>query len=229
MAYPGRHRWTTLLVVVAVLVVAADALLYGHVLGCSAGLFALLLSTAVMAFGTGVSGRRGVAATAVLLGGLLVALVLEPGTLALGMTVFGLVVLVLFQRHGGSGDAILWLRRVRSLLLRGAWQWARDLQCVVRITSDAPAAAAKGAGLRRWLPAFGLGVVFLALFALANPVLAGWLAAVADRASYLRERAGTLADAARARLDRQLENWRGWTLRRAALRDGDRDAGSGLK
>lgn len=173
------------MVVVAVLVVAADALFYGHVVGCSAGLFALLLSIAVMAFGRGVTGRRGVAATAVLLSGLLVALVLEPGALALGMTVLGLVVLVLFQRHGGSGDAILWFRRVRSLLLRGVWQWARDLQRVVRIPSDAPGTASKGAGLRRWLPAFGLGVVFLSLFALANPVLAGWLEAVADRASYL--------------------------------------------
>lgn len=163
------------------LVAAADFLFYGHTLGCSAAIYTVVLLTAILQFGTGVSRGRAVLLLGVLVAGLALALAEEPTPLALLMTALGFTTLALTQRHGWTSDVGVWLRRAISLLGRAVVQWARDLRIVVRRCDVTDLENQEFVGLRRWLPAAGLGVVFLALFAVANPVLAGWLEGVAKR------------------------------------------------
>jgi hypothetical protein len=190
MEQRSGRRWCTLLTVTLVLVIAADLLFHRQAPGCSVACFAALLGLALLLFGVGVTRQRAVACLAVLMGGLVLALLLEPTPLAVAMTLVGAIMLGLTQRHGWTGDVGVWLRRGRSLLGRGTLQWAHDLHLVARVRASSDARAQRQTGLRRWLPAVGFGLVFLALFALANPVLAGWLEDVAQRAFDL----GTLLD-----------------------------------
>ena len=183
-----RHRWPTRLLVVAVLVGAADFLFFDRRLGCTAAIYVALLVAGILVSGVGSARRRSVGVLTASMVGMIVALLEEPAFLTLMMSFVGLTTLALTQRHGWTPNVVLWMRRCISFWKRGTVQWARDLRTVVRSCDIQDVEQQRMIGLRRWLPALGLGVVFLALFAIANPVLAGWMESLAGRAFNLGAR-----------------------------------------
>ena len=187
MAPPARRRLATQIVVATLLVAAADVLLFRQGIGANMALFVGLLGLGVVAAGSG-HGRS--AASRWTLAWVLVlaaSLALEPTRLGGLLTALALALLAIVRRHGVAPDLGAWLQRLVSFVRRLPLQAPRDLRQVLRWGDTATARGPFAAGLRRWGPALGLGAVFLALFTVANPVLASWLAALASKLGRVSE------------------------------------------
>ncbi|MGE0192928.1 MAG: DUF4153 domain-containing protein [Planctomycetota bacterium] len=181
MPLPPRRRLVLQLAVAAALVAAADFLVFRHEVGVNVALLVALFAAGMVGVG---SGRGGSRASRVALGwvaAVVLVLVLEPTRLGGLLAALALGVLALARRHGAAPDLAGWLQRLFSLARRLPLQAPRDVRHVLRRGDGQPGRGPLAKGLRRWGPALGLGVVFLALFAVANPVLASWLEAAARR------------------------------------------------
>ena len=157
------------------LVVLADWLFYKQPIGWTASVYALVLLAAV----TLRNGRylhtwpgRLIALGIV---GLAVSLLIEPGVLAVGLGLLGLVTLAIIDRGGWTSSvaqlAFRWMRFLWNVATQPAhdaqvqrrWQQSRGERC--------PSVRAFG----RWVVPAMLSLIFVSLFALANPIISNWL------------------------------------------------------
>lgn len=196
----ARPRWLfslrpfglPLLVLAAALL--ADFLFFRQWVGWTlGGFFALVGGLLLLRHARGLAFRASwgrVTASAALLAGLLVSMVLEPGVLAFLLALVWVGGLVTRARLGDKGAALGWSWVARQGVFWGTL-WARPvLDAVVARRWHARGAkglAAKGMLLLKFVfIAAGvvvpvvLGLVFLGLFASANPVIAKWLGARFD-------------------------------------------------
>ncbi|MFT4252109.1 MAG: DUF4173 domain-containing protein [Caulobacter sp.] len=153
-------------VAAALLVLAADQLFWGHDAGATLGGFCLL-TVAVVAL-VHPAARR--AWAPLLAAGVFAAVMIEaPGRLVFGLWAVAVAVTVLSPRVGEGEDAWRWTQRLAAMLALGLLAPLRDFAKARR------RGPGSGAALRRLpvlvLPIVG-GAVFLALFTIANPVIA---------------------------------------------------------
>jgi hypothetical protein len=153
-------------------VLAADFLFYRRPVGWTVGLYGLLLEAAIVLGGS--FARR---APAGLIGGATAVLLLwcsvEPGRLTVVLAATGLVSLGLLSREGWCGAAVVWFARWAAFLATG---WTSLFADVV-----ASHRGRKGGALgclAKWAVPVVLSLVFLTLFAMANPIIADWLGRV---------------------------------------------------
>ena len=168
-----RKGWGYLAGAGAVGVGMFDWLFYGHTLGWSAAVY-LLLVVGLIAGRLG-NGRRAFWVMLGLLLGLTVALAEEPTVLGVGLAVVGVGMLAALGVNEWVGSVRSWMVRgiagianvvVRPLLdLRVAGQW------MGRHINAQPRAARMAV---RWIVPMVLGMVFVGLFTLANPVIERW-------------------------------------------------------
>lgn len=218
---PGRtlRRSAAFAAVLAIALVAtADALFYGRPVGWTLGLFFAAMIAAVVLRGGRVAPpgpRRLVLAASA---GLLVALVDQPGPLVVAMAMLALLSLSSLHRVEGTRSVSAWLARWTETTLRCVGQLPRDLALVVRRCRARGGRPARG--LRR-LAVWGLPVlltmVFVGLFAAANPVIEAWVQHAGEALGRGLRRLLALV-----RVERVLF-WVGfalpiWSLLRAALR-----------
>lgn len=159
------------------LAAAADLLLYGHRIGATLGVFALLLAVAAVGFHPAV--RRDPKALSALAAAVVLAVVLVEASSPLAWTLFweALVLAVLLPRAQGFDDAWRWSQRLSAQAVVGlVGPWV-DLNRARR--------TGRAKALWRWnavLPLLALpvggGAVFLTLFAAANPVIAKGLSSL---------------------------------------------------
>jgi hypothetical protein len=159
------------------LVAVADLLFWGHAFGATLGGFALLLVLAAVVLRPAV--RHDAKAVLALVAAVVLALVLgwSPGPLAWLLFWAALSLAVLLPRAHRFDDAWLWSQRLlaqAAMGLLGPWL---DLARTRRIRRTARRWTLRGLAPLLALPVAG-GAVFLTLFALANPVIAGALAAL---------------------------------------------------
>lgn len=151
----------------------ADWLFWNHPRGWTIGGFGLLLAGSLLAWERPLP--RGKPALGVLVAVSLLCLhcLEEPNILTVVMGVLGLLTLALIAREGWSSNAVVWAQRW-TLAALTAWQspfqdaaaWHRQ-----RRNEDGPTLC----WLRRWSLPVLLCAVFVALFAVANPVVSNWL------------------------------------------------------
>ncbi|MEO0515058.1 MAG: DUF4173 domain-containing protein [Planctomycetota bacterium] len=182
-----RRRGSFLLALVVGLVVLADWLFYGQPIGWTASVFglALLLAVtlrsatlfpAILPGGRGWPGRIVAGATL----GLIAALVIHPSGLAVTLGLLGLVTLAAIDRGGWTSSVVSWAMRwivflgkastqaVRDVVLQNRWLRTHRGGTISLIESG----SAAGLGsVRAWVMPVGLSVVFVGLFAAANPVV----------------------------------------------------------
>jgi hypothetical protein len=182
-----RRRGSFVLAATLGLVVWADWLFYERPIGWNASLFglALLLAVALRSPGfllgtpTSGTGAAGVATARwvliSLLLGLIGALVLQPGVLAVGLGVVGLVMLAVVDRAGWTSSVGRWVWRGTRFVGRGTTQWARDSKLARRWRRQHPGTVKRdglgAVGVARWFVPIVLALGFVLLFALANPVV----------------------------------------------------------
>ena len=169
--YALRRRGSFLLALVLGLTAAADALFYQQPLGINAALFASAVLAALIARGGRFlhSGPGRYVAAATL--GMLVALAVHPGVLPIAMCLLGLATLAIIDRSGWTYSVTRWAVRWVRFGGAAATQGFRDAVLQRRWLRTHGSAFAGG---RRWA-AWGVPVllsgVFVALFAVANPVV----------------------------------------------------------
>ena len=152
----------------------ADWFFYGHVLGWTVGLFALALLMAMMVRGkhSGVAGRV-VWGLAFLL---VVGLVEEPTAVGSGLMMLGVATLAVISEEGWTSSVTQWVGRWSLLVLTVPVRWVFDYVEMGRWWSRHPSSGVRQARLAAlWVVPVMLGAVFIALFAVANPVVEMWL------------------------------------------------------
>ena len=154
----------------------ADWLFWGRPRGWTVGAYGLVLTGGLLLW----EWRRPRGAPALLVLAALLVLLLqcveEPGRLAVGLAVLALFSLAVILREAWTTQAVDWLRRWGVLagagwrvVIRDGCEWQRAQQAdggVVR-----PVRRVVGG----WAIPLGLTIVFLVLFAAANPVISQWL------------------------------------------------------
>ncbi len=172
---PLRRRGLFLLAVVLGLTAVADTLFYKQPLGVNAALFGLAVAVALALRG-GRFLRRGpgrwvTLATAAMLG----ALVLHPGVLPMGMCLLGLATLAIIDRDGWTWSVTQWAERWARFARRATTQMVRDVALQRRWLRTHRGRVQGVAGVGVWLIPVVLSLVFVGLFAAANPVVQRWV------------------------------------------------------
>jgi len=163
----------------AALLALADFFFYGHDIGWTFAPFATLLLIVLALLHRGLLANTFNRAAALLIFPLLLQIVEAPNTLALSLTCLGLIVLIIRHKRANPPDALesAWdlLRFARSCLK----QSLRDRRSLNRLRRHNKIRVAGTAALvmRTVLPLV-LGVIFICLFAAANPVLKNLLAGI---------------------------------------------------
>lgn len=168
-------NWLWRIAIVALLTALADWLFFRQYVGISFTLFILALGVAVLlANRTGASGRERILYAGILVAALLPSLE-DINHMSVLIAAFGICCFALGATGAFKGGLIERFMTVGWLLVSGPLQLVRDLPLLRRWASQRGAPASLTA-LKGWVVPLGLGAVFVALFAAANPVIAHWLA-----------------------------------------------------
>lgn len=167
-----RRKAAVLLAVLAI----GDWLLYRHDPGASAAIFFMALALGVrLANPTEVPPRRLAGATAILVVALL-PLIENFGVVPFLFGTIGAAHFALVATAPSSGPFAWRVALAARTLLTGAFQCFADLARVAAAQGDLRALSSRTAA--RWIVPIGLGGVFVALFASANPLIEYWLSQI---------------------------------------------------
>lgn len=173
---PGRFSFAVKLVIALTLVALADLLLLHHAPGAVAGLFGLACMAGVMAARPGLWRDRPASAALAVAAGLCLVLVDNPGPLALLLGWAALSLAVLLGRGARFDTAWRWLWRLVAHPFSGLFRLAADAKLLAKLARRRPPPFGRLVPLLA-LPVIG-SLVFLALFASANPVIRDLLARI---------------------------------------------------
>jgi hypothetical protein len=165
------------LVICGALIAAADVLFFSHDVGWTLGLFCLLVLCSALAFSPSVVRRP----SGWVLFGLCVVLCLAliESLNWLTFVLFGLFFAALFTRMRLSERPITWLRKLLVFLFQAAGLAATsDALAIKRHWRDSRGGAFIPGIVSAWFLPATITVVFIMLFASANPVIDGWLQAI---------------------------------------------------
>jgi hypothetical protein len=171
----SNSNWPWRIALVAILTALADWLFFRQHVGISFTLFIAALGVAVLlANRTGAGHRARIVYAGILVAALLPS-VESVNVMSVLIAVFGIGCFALGMTGALKGGVIERFMTVGWLLVSGPLQLVRDLPLLQRWASQRGAPASLAA-LKGWVVPLGLGAVFVALFASANPVIAHWLA-----------------------------------------------------
>lgn len=151
------------------LVVLADFLFYRQPVGWTAGLYAALLLAVLVGFNHHLFDSR---ASKILLFGiinLIVTLIEAWQSLAVVLISLGMMSLLILQKRQHLPDARLWLADIRRFMWQGTRQSYRDFHSLQQIGKNKPR---ESLNLRYALLPIALTLLFVILFAQANPIIA---------------------------------------------------------
>lgn len=165
-----RRRLSVLLASCVGLMALADWLFYGQPAGWTFALFFLAAAMLVtLKGGAHLRGLPGAAAIAAVLG-LLAALVIQPGPLVVVMCVLSIAVLAILAREPLPQDAAALTLRLLVFALKSPLQWVLDVRPLRRIFQRRQFGT-PGKSILNWTLPIAGSMLFLGLFAVANPLL----------------------------------------------------------
>ncbi|MBR0725649.1 DUF4153 domain-containing protein [Bradyrhizobium manausense] len=151
-----------------VLAALADWLFYGERIGLSLSLFAIVTSCVSVLFNhTTLNRRRAVIGAAILVAGLAPAIE-ELNPLSFLILITALLMALLLATNPETTGLVDRLRALRNFVLLGPFRFFPDALQIFNMS-----AFTRGVAL--WLLPAALGTVFVALFAVANPVIEHWM------------------------------------------------------
>lgn len=161
------------------LVVAADILLYDASPGISAAMFAALLGGGIWYANRPSPGEPAVRSAAVLTVAGCLALVENVSWLSVSFALAGLISLALPWRADWRNDAVGWLAMLLAFATQAWLRPIRDSRFYRIAARRTRHFAVRRAQLIAWVLPVSASLVFLGLFAGANPIISDWLAALA--------------------------------------------------
>jgi len=165
--------------------VLTDFLFYRQPVGWTLGGYALLLMAAIFIWERKLPrGKAALIAAALAL--LCLGCLEEPNSLMLLLGLFGLASLALALRQGWTGSGVVWLERWIGFAALGWLSLFEDAhRCSeARQAIKGWAAERTVSVIRHWFIPTMLSLVFLALFALANPIIQDWLNSLWQTVTY---------------------------------------------
>jgi len=166
--------------VAAVLIIAADFLFYDRIPGISEALFILLLTGGVWYANRLQLGDPAVRSALMLTLAGCLALVENVSWLSGGFALAGLASLATPHRARWHRDGVRWLQMLFRFVKRGLLQPFRDSRTYRKALKKNRRAPIRKQQIIAWVLPLGASLVFAALFADANPIIADWLAAIGD-------------------------------------------------
>ena len=171
----SNGNWFERIVIVALLTALADWLFFRQHVGVSLVLFIVALATAVLAANHTRADAREPTPYAVVLVAALLPSLEDTNVMSVLVAAFGIGCFALGVSGALRGGVTERFMTVGWLLVSGPLQFMRDLP-VLRQWASRHGGLASFTALKGWVVPLGLGAVFVALFAAANPVIANWLA-----------------------------------------------------
>lgn len=162
------------------LVVAADILLYGAAPGISAAIFAALLGGGIWYANRPSLADPAVRSAAIMAVAGCLALVENVSWLSASFALAGLVSLALPWRADWRREGVGWLAMLLAFATQAWLRPIRDSRFYRIATRRTRQFVVRKARLIAWVLPLGASMIFLALFADANPIISDWLAALAD-------------------------------------------------
>lgn len=172
----GRRSISFLVILAAGLIALGDVLFYQQTLGWTLALFGLAVVTAVTLrsgrYWRYWSGR--IIAVGVLL--LCLALIEHPGPLRVALALLGIVSLAVINARGFTYDVPSWIIRWSEMFSRWCMQLPIDVVHIGKWrNARGPSASPSKRWAINWFIPIALSLVFVGLFAAANPVISNWL------------------------------------------------------
>jgi len=171
----SRKGFTLAALLCLVLVFLEDWFFYGHPVGWTLGGYGLALMTAIFLTG-GLPRTRPAWILSAALAVLFLWSLEEPSTLMGILGLVGLVTLALQAREDWTGSILVWLERWGVFMGLG---WFCLLKEVVppdkKASTEKAGSPPKNRFLGNWFVPVMITLLFLVLFALANPIISGWL------------------------------------------------------
>jgi hypothetical protein len=174
-AIASHRNWLERIVIVALLTALADWLFFRQYVGVSLTLFIAVLAAAVLAANHTGADARNPAPYAVILVAALLPSLEDVNAMSVLIAAFGIGWFALGVTGALTGGVIERFMSVGWLLVSGPLQLMRDLP-LLRQSANRHGGVPSFTALKGWVVPLGLGAVFVALFAAANPVIANWLA-----------------------------------------------------
>jgi hypothetical protein len=175
-----RRSYSVLVTATLITVALADFLFYDHVLGWTAAAFTFfLLFLLVASDGRFLRSAGGWIALVALLG-LLYSLIEQPTWLNIPYALLCLTALVIISRTGWQRNVSEWIAQWTSLFLSGIVRLFADNRIASRWVARRGLSPRATRGLAAWILPLLLGVIFIILFAIANPVISQWLTSFRD-------------------------------------------------
>ena len=164
----------------AALVAAADILFHGRVPGISAALFVVLLAAGIWYANRLRLHDPAVRSAAILTVAGCFALAENVSLLSGAFALAGLIALATPHRANWFHDAARWPRVLFRFTMRGWLQPFRDTRVYRMVSKKRRCNPVREHQLIAWVLPLAVSLVFIGLFADANPIVFDWLAAIAD-------------------------------------------------
>lgn len=166
------------------LVIIADRFFFAQPLGWTTGAFSLLLAMSMAARSSNHLHHWAWRGACIALIGLCLSLVEHPGPLRITMTLLALASLAAIDRFGWTTSATAWVSRWSETMARSFVQLPIDVLSANRWTRKHGGRAARTMRtIVNWSIPVVLSMVFIGLFALANPLIARWIQQAGDSIS----------------------------------------------
>jgi hypothetical protein len=157
------------------LVCLADILFYREGLGWTAGIYISFILFTILFFNRRLtqSNANRVIITINLI--LIFALIENPSGLAITLSFLGITSTCLLSHPGWIHNAWLWLKGIFSFWAQSVFRVFIDMKLFKYLFQENRSPGRKSIQLKNWILPLGLSLMFVALFAGANPILIRWL------------------------------------------------------
>ena len=153
----------------------ADFLFYMEGLGWAVGIYTFIILWALLFFNPGLAhttpGKVVIAINTVLV----FALIENPSGLTITLSFLGITSMALLSHPGWTHNALMWLRGVFDFWAQNVFRVLNDAKLLKFLFQGEDNQNRTGIQLKNWILPLGLSLVFVILFAGANPILIHWL------------------------------------------------------
>jgi hypothetical protein len=153
----------------------ADFLFYMEGMGWAVGIYTFLILFVLLFFNPGLTHTRPGKVIIAINCVLVFALIENPSGLTITLSFFGVTSMALLSHPGWTHNALMWLRGVFDFWTQNIFRVLKDAKLLKNLFPKESNPNQPGIHLKHWVLPLGLSLVFVILFAGANPILIRWL------------------------------------------------------
>jgi hypothetical protein len=153
----------------------ADFLFYTEGMGWAVGIYTFLILWALLFFNPGLGHTRPGKVIIAINCVLVFALIENPSELTITLSFLGVTSMALLSHPGWTHNAGLWLKGVFDFWNQNIFRVIDDTKFLKNLFQGEDDQGRSGIQLKNWVLPLGLSLVFVILFAEANPILIRWL------------------------------------------------------